>query len=437
MNRHAAGVLWILLYVVLITAPLVFMLVRPTPPARPFLVEASVALGFVALVMIALQFVLIGRFQPLTAPFGIDALLRYHRSIAGFALAFVIAHPLLLIARDPAFVAWLNPVAGSWASLTGTWSLYALVLLTALSAFRKQLRISYEAWRWTHAVLGVTAVVLAHVHITLAGRYTDAVWREGTLIVISLVALGMYGYVRLVKPSRVGRSPYVVSMVSPERGRVWSLALTADGHPGLRFMPGQYGYLRLHSPRHREEHPFSFSSSAERPERIEFAIKELGDFTNRIGAVPVGTRAFVDGPHGSFSIDLDEAPGYVLVAGGIGIAPFMSILRTMADREDPRPVLLIYGEKTWDDLAFREELEVLRTRIALQVVYVLERPPADWEGESGRVDESLLRRNLPRERFERQVLICGPNPMISAVEGALRRCGIADHRITAERFNLV
>ncbi len=437
VNRHAAGVLWVLLYVVLVTSPLVLMALRPTPPARPFLVEVSIALGFVGIVMIALQFVLIGRFQALTAPFGIDALLRYHRHIAGLALAFVIAHPVILVIHDPAMLTWLNPIAGDWASRTGNWSLYALVLLTLLSIFRKQFRLSYEAWRATHAFLGISAIVLAHLHITLAGRYTDAFWKEAVLIVVTVVAVGLYAYVRLVKPALYGRTPYKVAEVVPERGNVWSLVLEADGHPGLEFLPGQYAYLKLGSPRSPEEHPFSLSSSSERPERIEFAIKELGDFTNEIGKVPAGTPAFVDGPHGSFSIDLDEAPGYVLIAGGIGIAPFMSIIRTMADRGDPRPVLLIYGEKEWDQVAFREELESLRERMPLQVVYTLDNPPEGWEGETGFVDEDFLRRNLPREGFERQVLICGPNPMIDAVERALARCGIPERNITAERFELV
>jgi predicted ferric reductase len=67
-------------YVLLVTSPLLLMAVRPAPPGRPFLVEASIALGFVGLVMMAIQFALIGRFALLSAPFGIDALLRYHRT---------------------------------------------------------------------------------------------------------------------------------------------------------------------------------------------------------------------------------------------------------------------------------------------------------------------------------------------------------------------
>jgi predicted ferric reductase len=437
MHRHAIGVLWVLVYVLVVSSSLLLMAVRPVPPARPFLIEVSVALGFVGLLMMAIQFVLIGRFQSLSAPFGIDTLLRYHRHIAGIALAFVINHPLLLVLHDPALLAWFDPVGGSWASRTGAWAVYAFILLALLSVFRRQLRIGYEAWRMSHAVLGVTALVCALAHVHLAGRYTDVPWKEAILITISAVMVGAYGYVRLVRPALLRRKPYTVREVRPERGNVWSLALQAEGHPGMRFLPGQYGYLKLGSPYTLDEHPFSFSSSSEQPERIEFAIKELGDFTNRIAQVPPGTTAFVDGPHGSFSSDLTPAPGYVFIAGGIGIAPFMSLLRTLADRRDPRPVLLLYGEKRWDDVAFREELEQLRERLALDVVYLLEQPHEGWEGETGFVDEALLRRHLPHEGFERHVFICGPNPMIDAVERALVACGVSERNVSAERFVLV
>ncbi len=437
MHRHAVGVLWVLAYVLVVSSPLLFMAVRPVPPARPFLLEASVALGFVAILMMAIQFVLIGRFQNLSTPFGIDTLLRYHRHIAAIALGFVVLHSLLLVLHDPALVAWYDPIGGTWASRTGAWALYAFVLLTLLSIFRQQLRLGYEAWRASHTILGIVALVCALVHVHLAGRYITTAWKEWLIVAICVVMVGAYAYIRLVRPALMRRAPYKVTEVRPERGSVWSLALQADGHPGMRFLPGQYGYLKLGSPYSLDEHPFSFSSSSEQPGRLEFAIKELGDFTNRIGQVPPGTTAFVDGPHGSFSTDLTPAPGYVFIAGGIGIAPFMSLLRTLADRRDPRPVLLLYGEKRWDEVAFREELDELKERLKLDVVFVLEEAHEGWEGETGFVNEAVLRRRLPREGFERHVFICGPNPMIDAVERALVACDVPELNATAERFALV
>ncbi|HOY60427.1 MAG TPA: hypothetical protein PK640_20095 [Verrucomicrobiota bacterium] len=99
------------------------------------------------------------------------------------------------------------------------------------------------------------------------------------------------------------------------------------------------------SPFSDREHPFSFSGSAEQaPRHLEFTIKELGDFTRRIKNLKRGQRAYLDGPFGALSADRHPgAEGFVFIAGGIGITPMMSHLRTFADRGDRRPLVLIYG----------------------------------------------------------------------------------------------
>jgi predicted ferric reductase len=109
-----------------------------------------------------------------------------------------------------------------------------------------------------------------------------------------------------------------------------------------------------------------------------------------------GTPVYVDGPHGVFSIDQDEGPGFGLIAGGVGIAGLISMLRTMADRHDARPAVLFYANRDWDGVAFREEVERLKDRLNLTVVHVLEHPPEIWAGETGYVAAEVLARHLPR-----------------------------------------
>jgi predicted ferric reductase len=182
---------------------------------------------------------------------------------------------------------------------------------------------------------------------------------------------------------------------------------------------------------------FSFSSSALNEGQIELAIKELGDFTSQVKNIKPGTTAYLDGPFGDLSIDHHPAPGYVFLVGGIGISPIMSILRTMKDRRDTRPLVLIYGSKTWDDLTFREEIDILKDSVNLKVVYLLEDPPEDWKGETGFVTPDLLSRHLPENRVELRYFICGPEPMINAVEYGLVKLGISLEQTHSERFNLV
>jgi len=86
---------------------------------------------------------------------------------------------------------------------------------------------------------------------------------------------------------------------------------------------------------------------------------------------------------------------HVLIAGGIGITPMMSMIRTLADRGDRRPLVLLYGSRDWESVTFREELESLKTRLALTVVHVLSELPPGWTGEQGRITAEVFRRHLP------------------------------------------
>jgi predicted ferric reductase len=167
-----------------------------------------------------------------------------------------------------------------------------------------------------------------------------------------------------------------------ERSNTWSMTLVPDGHDGFDFQAGQFGWITVgDSPFSLQQHPFSFSSSAHR-EHMTFTAQVVGDFTATWQDIEPGTRAFVEGPYGGFTRNPD-AKGLFFVIGGSGIGPAMSIIRTMYDDKDKRPVILLYGNPRWEEIVFRDDLEDLSQKMNLQVVHILEEPPANWEGESG------------------------------------------------------
>ncbi len=437
MTRTIAGVAWIGLYLAVVLAPMFLMLLPPVPSGRRFLLELSVALGFVGLIQLAVQFVLIARFRRVTAPYGIDVILQYHRRIAVVAIGVILLHPILVVVDTPARLELLNPFGGNWASRAGLLAVASLLATAVLSIFRERLNLSYERWRFSHLALGVTAIAAAQAHVSLAGLYTNVAWKQALWIASAALMVGLVLYLRVVRPAHQRNYTWRVAEVRKERGETHSLVLEPVGHAGMRFAPGQFAWLKLAgTPFTLEEHPFSFSSSAEEPGRLEFGIRELGDFSGRVGDVPVGTPAFLDGPHGAFSIDRYQAPGYVFIAGGVGITPVLSCLRTMADRGDPRPVILLYADKRWDDVAYREELDGLRARMDLEVHYVLEEAHDGWEGETGFIDEGVLERTLPDERFDRAFFVCGPPAMMDAVHEALVARGVPESNVQLERFAL-
>jgi predicted ferric reductase len=243
-------------------------------------------------------------------------------------------------------------------------------------------------------------------------------------------------------PLRSWRRPWEVARNVKERGNSQTLVLRPVGHDGFAFEPGQFAWLNLgKTPFHREQHPISFSSSAEVPPggEIAFTIKALGDWSSRIvPAISPGTRIWLDGPYGVFTPDREQGPGYVLLAGGVGITPLVSMCLTMADREDNRPVVLFYGRRAYDELTFRELLDALPRRMNLKVVYVLEQASEDWRGETGLIRADLLRRYLPRQFRRFQYFVCGPAPMMDDMETLLMSdLSISPDQVHTERFDMV
>ena len=385
--------------------------------------------------MMGLEFVLVARFRPLAAPFGQDALLQFHRQIGYAGLVFVLVH--FAISAHWTELTLTNALHAPLLVWFGMAALLSVVVLIASSVWRRRLRLSYEAWHVTHTVLAVVLVVGALGHVLFVDEYVSSVWKQILWTLSSTAFVALIVWVRLIKPRRALARPWRLERVKPERGETTTLALRPPANAEFRFDPGQFGWFAIgRSPFSLTQHPFSFSSSAERDE-VELAVKALGDFTSRVRELEPGTTVYVDGPHGVFSMDQDEGPGFGFVAGGVGIAGLISMLRTMADRRDVRPALLFYANGDWEGVAFREDLEALKDKLDLTVVHVLERPPEGWSGETGYVTAGVLSRHLPAGYRRFQFFICGPDPMMDAAEAALVRLGVPPERVHTERFDMV
>ncbi|WP_250443923.1 ferric reductase-like transmembrane domain-containing protein [Actinotalea sp. C106] len=434
----AGGAAWFMLYLLVTVVPLLVAVSANPPPGRDLWTEISVGLGFVGLSMLGLQFAVVSRFSAINAPFGLDAVLQFHREISYVAMVFVLAHPGIIFVTQPEMIEVLNLVEADWQARFGVLSVLALLVLVATSVWRRRLRLRYEVWRVLHGSLAAVVVVAALVHIEQVGYYVDGFWKRSLWIVMSAAFVALLVNVYLVQPWRERRRPWEVASVTPARGSSWTVELRPVGHEGLRFAPGQFAWVTFgRSPYAVREHPFSISSSAEEPGAVQFAISEAGDFTSTVGDLEPGTRAYLDGPYGVFSYERHEGPRFVFVVGGIGIAPVLSMLRTLADRQDARPCLLVLGNPTWEDVPYRDELEELRDRLDLTVVHVLEDPPAEWDGESGFIDGEVLDRHLGEGYQRARYFLCGPVPMTDAVQAALAERGVPDDHVHLELFELV
>lgn len=440
-KRILQGILWIGIYLFITLAPLLILILGPRPAGRELWRDISVGLGFCGFAMVGLQFVLTARFKVIKSPYGSDIVYFFHRQISLVTFVLIAAHPLLLFIFESQNLQLLNLITAPWAARLGVVAIIALIALISLSIWRKKFRIEYDHWRIWHGILAIAAVTLAIVHIEMRGYYLNTLWKQLFWGIYGVFWVGVLAWVRVIKPFMLLQKPYQVEEVIPERGNAWTIVLQPVNHSGFRFQPGQFSWITAwDSPFRDHEHPFSLSSNASQSPKLAFTIKELGDFTGRIKELNQGQRVYIDGPYGAFSVDRHpRSKEFVFIAGGIGITPMMSMLRTLADRGDKRPLTLIYANKTLESATFLEEIEQLPQKLNLKVVHVLETPPENWNGEKGFVNVDILERNLPATRTPNwcEIFICGPEPMMNAVEKALVQVGIPMGDFHSERFSLV
>ncbi|MGY6501112.1 MAG: ferredoxin reductase family protein [Acidimicrobiales bacterium] len=426
------------LYTVVVLVPLFVILAGSQPPERGFWVEFGVALGFIGLAMLCLQSVLTARYPRLSGVVGQDTMLQFHRQTGIVAFGFVLAHPAVLLLADSAYWEFLDPRAGFLRAIFLIFVVFALPALIVTSLWREAFRLPYQWWRLGHGALALMILLVGLVHITRVHYYLADPWKQALWLAMGTASMGSILYVRALKPLRVRRHPYRVVEVAPAAARTWRITLAPEHGEVLDFRAGQFAFLTLaDTPFGLEQHPFSVASSAEQRDRLEFAVKELGDYTATIGTTPIGQVGFVDGPYGSLHLPDDTDAGMLMIAGGIGISPVIGMLRTLGDRGHDAPVVLLYAADTVDDLAYDHELDVLTGRIPLTVVRVLLDPPADWEGERGLVDAALIDTYLSADDATSwHAVVCGPPPMMDAAERALRRRGMPLRRIHSERFDI-
>jgi predicted ferric reductase len=277
-NPLIIGLSWIGLYVAIVLLPLLILLFYPPTPneERSFWLEFSVALGFIGLAMMAIQFALTARINRVEESYGIDLIVQFHRYTSIVAFFFILVHPIILFIDNPETLQLLNFLEAPWRARLAVIATLALIAIIVTSIWRKQLNIPYEPWRIVHGILAVVAVGFALGHALGVSYYLSLFWKIVIWVGIAIAALWLLIYVRLVKPWFMQKKPYLVEAAIAQRGNVWNLVLRPWGHEGMHFQPGQFAWLTLEiSPFRMREHPFSMASSAENPEYVDTSIKNF------------------------------------------------------------------------------------------------------------------------------------------------------------------
>jgi len=436
VNAYALSVL----YLAMALSPVLLAWASGSPP-RSVMDELAAGAGMLAYAILLAEFLLSGRFHTISRRIGLDVTMRFHQLFARVALALAVIHPFLYRAPFSAPRPWdvsrqltLTTDALSLSSGVAAWALLPALVVMAIG--RDRIGLRYERWRLTHGV-GALAVAALLLHHTLeAGRYAADPALEALWIGLFALAALSLAFVYVAKPLAQRAKPWRVKAARPIAERTWELTLAPDGHKGLSYEAGEFAWINVQgSPFSVNENPFSIASAPASGSEVQFIIKELGDFTRSLGALTPGQRAFVDGPHGDMVVSGRAEPGIGLIAGGVGIAPLLGILRQMRLTDDPRAAALVYGNRTEAQIVYRTELDALATERGVETTYVVAEAGEGWGGRTGVVSADLIRELFDTdERRDWLYVLCGPNAMMELAEETLLEIGVPSSRILSERF---
>ncbi len=202
----------------------------------------------------------------------------------------------------------------------------------------------------------------------------------------------------------------------------------------VKFFPGQY--MDIAVPGTDEVRSFSMANTSSRDGLLEFVIKVYPDglFSHFLDTrLAIGDRLELTGPFGVFTLREGEAD-LVFIGGGAGMAPILSLLRSMAERGIRRKATFFYGARTRGDLCFEDELRAIAGKLPdfSYIPALSHESPAEWDGETGLITDVVKR--LASGLAGAHAYVCGPPPMVEAAVPLLQTLGVAEKRIYFDKF---
>ncbi len=207
---------------------------------------------------------------------------------------------------------------------------------------------------------------------------------------------------------------------------------------GFSFKPGQYGGFTLINPAETDTNGitrrFSLLSAPDDPYLAIVTRVQQSAFKRVLNTLPIGSEIKFAGPTGNFTLHEDAKVPAVFIAGGIGIAPFYSMIKHVAHHEKTRHCYLFYGNQNEQDAVFLQELtELAQHHPNVKLISVLNQPPATWQGETGYITSTILKKYLPDLSLP-IYYVCGSPAMVTVLQETLVEMDIDENKIRVEDF---
>lgn len=213
------------------------------------------------------------------------------------------------------------------------------------------------------------------------------------------------------------------------------------GQQAFPFRPGQFVRVTLTNPPYEDakgnSRSFSIASAPSEPFLL-LAVRLTGSaFKRSLAEMPLDTPVNMTGPYGAFVLDANSNGPVTLFAGGIGITPFRSMIKDALDRPSPRPLTLLYANRTPEDAAFLDELLAWqRDASQFRLVAVMTQPEKsrqEWTGPTGHVNAAMLRETLSDFSWQ-DCYVAGPPRFVAGITQALTETGVRPEQIHEDEF---
>ena len=391
-----------------------------------FLIALGRLAGLLSEFLILVELLLISRFSSIEKVYGFDKLANLHKKIGLFLGIFIISHPFLLTLgyarlNNVGFLKQFLNFQTSWGDVFGATIAFLIILLVVFVSVKAiRSKIKYEVWYFIHLPLYL-AIVLAFSHQINTGDMSQG----GAIFywyLFNIVVIGVLVIWRFVKPAYLFfRHSFSIEKVVKENDNVYSVYITGKKMDQYKFSSGQYATLIFLQKKMHFHHPFSFSNTPNR-KNLRFTIKAAGDFTSKIDNLKIGTRVWIDGPLGVFTLKKSINKKYLFIAGGIGITPILSILKSLKDKNSG---ILFYSNKTEEEINFKKEIFASGIKTNYFNTNL---------GKGNRIDIQKIADLCPDYK-ERDIYICGPIPMTLSLVRSLKVTGVPIEQIHFEKFN--
>jgi ferredoxin-NADP reductase len=209
----------------------------------------------------------------------------------------------------------------------------------------------------------------------------------------------------------------------------------------LAFVPGQYleWTLGVKGADSRGNRRYFTIASAPTEEEILMGVKfypEPSTFKKALQGLKEGDTIMASQLAGDFTLPKDKGRKLAFIAGGIGITPFRSMLKHLADTGERRDIVLLYSVRTPDEIAYEEVFDEAAEKLGVKRVYTITdslSAPTDWNGRTGRIDEEALKLEVP-DYAERIFYLSGPHAMVEGFEKTLHSLGVSRRQIKKDFF---